>query len=273
MTTTKLHNTLLAAAMVAGGMIMGTAPAYATQGVEFIAIDSLHFDVGTAVPGLGIDKFLSVTDTQLVWRDLAPEGPSGEAVSQLNIDGASNSAVSIFSDMGWYTIADIQHVNTVILGGVFNFTIDVNDSFTLTQGGNPVLALPNIPLHVAFTETPNLASNAACVAAYGVNPVGSLCDDIFAVSNLDLVITSFFFPYAGESWKITFDILALVDAGTAFDGNTPAGGGTIYTAETDNSRLQVRARIDQVPEPGTLALLGIGVLGLQLAARRAAKKA
>lgn len=264
MSKSKLRNTLLAATMVAGGLIMGTAPAHATLGTEFIGTDSLSFNCATVNPGVGVGSFVSCGSTQLVWRDAA--GTTTEPVSQLNIDGASNTAVSILADMGWYTIADIQHVNTIIPGGVFNFTIDADDSFTLTDASlNPVLSLPNNPLHVAFTETPNEVLPCA-------NPLGNNCADKFVVSNLDDVIASFPFFALGENWMMSFRILAVAAAGTEFDDANPAGGGTIWTAETNNSRLQVQAQIQQVPEPASLALLGIGLAGLGFA-RRAAKKA
>jgi len=262
MTKSKLRSTLLATTMVAGGMMMGSGTAYATPGTVFNLQDNLNFDCDSAAPLVGPNGLDSCENTVMSWVDT----DAGPARSFLRILPPSNTNVAISSDFGWFDINLLQHENNIIPVSSFGFTIDLLTSILVADAANtPLFGLPELALGVTFTET---ANSAPCA-----NPLGADCADIFVVEGLDQVTGSFLFPFGGETYSLSFRVLADEAAGSEFDDSTHAGGGTIYTAENFTSQLRVQARIDQIPEPGTLALLGLGLLGLPLVARRAAKKA
>ncbi|KON80610.1 PEP-CTERM sorting domain-containing protein [Azoarcus sp. PA01] len=250
MTTSTVRNTLLAASLMAGGLIMGGV-AHATPGTLFTGNNSLAFDPDSATV-IGPGEFVSVSSTQLEWVET---GDPTDNHSFLTIIPPSNTDVVIASDLGAEEVARIRHTNNIIPVGSFDFTVDLIDQFTLSDATFALTGtnqLPELTLNVDFTETPN---SLPCPAP---NPLGSTCDDIFQIGNLDLVIDSFLFTANGEQFVLTFDVDASAGEGTFFDD----AGNIIYTAENFISEIVITARIDQVPEPGTLALLGIGLAAL-----------
>jgi hypothetical protein len=266
MMKSKHRKTLLAAALVAGGFVVATGIAHATPDIEFIGQNDLNFDCNSLTPPVGVGSFLSCSGTNLTWIDQPPVGDQGEVTSALDILAPFNGPAPIVSEAGYFDVGVLQHTNNVISGGGFSWLAEnVLDNFSLNVAGGDVVfaltgtnALPPVPLTVDFTETPNV--EGGCAAP---NPVGSVCDDEFAITGLDLVVNDFAFTALGENWLLSFRAFAEVDAGTAVVGNS------IYTAESETSILRIQAEITQVPVPGTLALLGLGLAGF--AARRGIK--
>jgi hypothetical protein len=161
----------------------------------------------------------------------------------------------LITNGGWTNTGAAVHYNNVITipGGAMASTT-LATTFQLTA---PIVGpVVGTQLGIQFNETSNL--NPACP---GGNPHGTICDDIFSLTGALDPIT---FQVLGQTYKISFRFAD--GPGAIVQGNT------IYTAELKpgTAVIFVQARIDTVPVPGVLALMGMGLvmIGLQVRGRR-----
>ncbi len=188
---------------------------------------------------------------QVAFDPFAVGTDANNRFSGLQVQGLSGSITE-----NWTSISTIFHHNAEISGSASVLqSANIFSDLHLGIGSNQ-----NTVKITGFLESANVPN---CPPP---NPLGSHCDDRFTFD------FSGFAPIIYDDgtvrYLVEFRLGNVIDAFTNFP-NCPNGSCSVWTREFTTSSIDVQARISEIPEPGTLALFSLGLLGLAGLKRRA----